>query len=85
MDRISRAKPDRKRSFITVQTALGAAILAIWMFVSIFVMDEDMLAAAVKALPFFAAYEFGVLSRYLPGVRQIVRTMETWRTGRPRM
>ena len=85
MDRISRTKPDRKRSFITVQTALGAAILAIWMFVSIFVMDEDMLAAAVKALPFFAAYEFGVLSRNLPGVRQIVRTMETWRTGRPRM
>ena len=85
MDRTRRPRPDNRRSYMVVQTALGTAVLAMWMFVSVFVMDEDMLVAAVKALPFFAVYEFGVLSRYLPGVRQTVRTVETWRTGRPRM
>jgi hypothetical protein len=79
-----RANSERSRSYIAIQTLFGLFAFAIWVTVGVWVMEEDLMGAVVRILPFFVFYEIGVLSRYFPGVREATRSVNSWNKARDR-
>jgi hypothetical protein len=60
---------------VTVQSVLGGALVGIWVLVNMAVTDSDLVSILVPCLPYFAFFELGVLSRYLPGVKEMAKRM----------
>lgn len=75
---------ERRQSYIVIQTVIGLVVAATWLLVGLWVMEEELLPAALKVAPLFVIYELGVLSRYAPGVRQVARNLDGWTRARRR-
>ena len=81
---MSRSGSDRRSATVSLQTLLGCVVLGIWVVVGVFVMDEDLPTAVFRVLPFFLAYELGVLSRYFPGLQNAGKISIDWVKARQR-
>ena len=66
----------RRAATITIQTLLGALLFAIWALNSVFVLNNELIDVIVSALPYFVAFELGILSRYVPGVKTAAKRLE---------
>ena len=47
-----------------------------WALLNMLLFDAEALQAIAGGLPYFVAYELGVLSRYLPGLRAAAKRFE---------
>jgi len=66
---------ERTGGYIAIQTMLGLLMLGVWVLVLVQVHGDDLAAVLVACVPYFACYEFGVLSRYIPGVRTAAKKL----------
>jgi len=61
---------------VTIQSVLGGSIWLGWALLNLLLFDVELMHVLVTSLPYFAAYELGVLSRYLPGLRAVAKRLE---------
>ena len=54
---------------------IGGTAAVLWIGVENFVFDADLMSSAAKVIPYFVCFEAGVLSRYVPGLRTIVKRL----------
>lgn len=66
----------RRFNQIAVQTFIGVFCLLVYALVIIYVMDADLIHTIATVVPYFVCYELGILSRYVPGVRDAAKRLE---------
>ena len=67
----------RRSSQVIVQTMIGIFALLAWLLIDALTMSDTTLGQSLMtALPFFVAFELGVLSRYLPGLQWIAKRIK---------
>lgn len=71
------SKSSRRESIILLQTVIGAVVCIGWMIVGMIAFEDDLLTAVSKVAPFFVVYEFGVLSRYIPGLSDYAKRLRS--------
>jgi hypothetical protein len=57
---------------VTVQSVLGGVFFAIWVMVNA-IAGSDLASVLVQCLPYAIFFELGILSRYVPGVRDVAK------------
>ena len=70
------SRSGRRAATIAIQTAMGALFLAGWALLSMLLFDEDLIRVVAANLPYFIAFELGIFSRYVPGLRTIAKRFE---------
>jgi hypothetical protein len=61
---------------VTIQSVLGGSIWIGWALLNTLLFDVELMHVLFTGLPYFVAYELGVLSRYLPGLRAVAKRLE---------
>ena len=61
---------------IFAQTMLGVVCIGIWGAIAVYVHGESAAVALATCLPYFVFYVLGILSRYVPGLRGLVKRMQ---------
>jgi hypothetical protein len=79
---MSNSTSKQRAALITLQTLLGLAVFGVWIIIGVETQDEEFSAAVAKVLPYFIFYELGVLSRYVPGIRQAAKNVRDWGAAR---
>ncbi len=70
------SRSNRRFNQIAVQTFVGAFCLFVYAVVVIYAMAGDPVQVLATVLPYFISYELGILSRYIPGVRDAAKRLE---------
>lgn len=73
---MSSVKSSRRFNTIAVQSLIGAFCVAVYAVISIYAMDADAVQVLATAVPYFACFELGILSRYVPGVRSAAKRLD---------
>ena len=73
---MSRRSNKRNLANIAIQSLLGVVFFAIWVLVGVWLNGEDLVRVVAGALPYIIMFEFGVLSRYVPGVKSVAKRLE---------
>ena len=66
----------KRESLVLAQTLLGVAVCLFWLLIGM-AFEEDLASSVMKVVPYFAAYELGVLSRYVPGLPDWARRLRS--------
>ncbi len=66
----------RRFNQVAVQTFIGAFCLMVYAIVGLYAMDWDLVQTIATVVPYFICYELGILSRYIPGVRDAAKRLE---------
>ena len=70
------SRSTRRAAVVTIQSTLGGAALLGWALLNMLLFEAETIQAIASGLPYFVAYELGVLSRYLPGLRTAAKRFE---------
>ena len=54
---------------------MPGAFFGIWVLVNSIVSDSDLSSGIVPIIPYFVFFELGILSRYVPGVKEVAKRM----------
>ena len=68
----SSSRSDRQAAMVTVQSVLGGVFFGIWVMVNA-IAGSDLTGVLVQCLPYIVFFELGILSRYIPGVRDVAK------------
>ena len=61
---------------IAVQSGLGAVFFAIWAFVNLAMSTESLITILTNCAPYYAMFVIGILSRYMPGVKNLAKRLK---------
>jgi hypothetical protein len=70
------SRSTRRAATVTLQSLAGSVVWAAWVLLSHLLFDDDPIRVAVASLPYLVAYELGVFSRYLPGLKSASKRFE---------
>lgn len=74
-----------RSTLIFIQSLIGLVAASAWILVSVYVANQELVGAAVQAVPYFLAFEAGIMTRHLPVVREAARALRQWSRARGRM
>jgi len=70
------SRSTRRAATVTLQSLVGGFFWAAWVLLSLMLFDDELIRVATASLPYFVAFELGVFSRYLPGLRSAAKRFE---------
>ena len=70
------SRSTRRAATVTIQTAVGGFFWLAWVVLSQMLFENDLIHVVAATLPYFIAYELGVFSRYLPGMKTAAKRLE---------
>jgi hypothetical protein len=70
------SRSTRRAATVTIQTTVGGFFWLAWVLLSLMLFEDDLIRVLSTTLPYFVAYELGVFSRYLPGMKSAAKRLE---------
>jgi hypothetical protein len=70
------SRSSRRLANVAMQSLLGAIFLGLWGVLAIMVFNDDVGHVIATSIPYFIFFELGVLSRYVPGLKDYAKRIE---------
>lgn len=70
------SRTTRRAATVTLQSIVGGFFWLAWVVLGVMLFDDDPIRLAATSLPYLVAFELGVFSRYLPGMRSAAKRFE---------
>lgn len=74
---MSSSRASRRMANIATQSVLGGIFLGLWALLAVMVFNDDIGHVVIAtSIPYFIFFELGVLSRYVPGIKDYAKRIE---------